>query len=175
MGVTIHFEGRLRDDAAHDAVISMARDFAAQHGWDVTPIEMRTVALQRVKDDEDRDYEGPVKGLEIWPHENCEPLRLEFDKDLYVQEYTKTQFAPIGIHVAVIEFLKSMEPHFRNLIVYDEAEYFETEDLEKLKYNFERFFEVFHEELAKSDEYRGPFRLPSGRMVDLVTKRGLPD
>lgn len=175
MGVTIHFEGHLRDAAAYDALISMARDVASRNGWETSPIDEREVTLKRARDDEDWDYVGPVKGVEIRPHKDAEPLRLEFDENLYVQEFMKTQFAPTDIHIAVVEFLQSIEPLFASLEVYDEAEYYETGDLNELRRHFDRFFEVFHEKLAESDRYIGPFKLPSGRIADLVTKRGVAD
>lgn len=171
MGVTIHFEGQLQDDAAYDAVLLMAAKFAAHRGWKSAPIQERVVTLKRVKDEQDWDYEGPTRGLEIWPHEHAEPVRLEFDKDLYVQELTKTQFAPIEIHIEIIQLLKELASQFRTIGIVDEGEYFETGSREVLELHFDRFFEVFHEELAKSDECRGPVKLPSGRIADLVSNR----
>jgi len=38
MGVTIHFEGCLRDETAYEAVIKAAEAIAVQQGWDWQPI-----------------------------------------------------------------------------------------------------------------------------------------
>src|SRR6267378_1716568 len=126
MGVTIHFEGKLKRPEAYQTVLATARRFREEKDW---------------------DYVGPVKGVVLYPHENSEPVRLEFDSELYIQEYTKTQFAQIEVHLLLVELLKKIEPYFEQLIVFDEGEY-----------------------LEQSDEYQGPVRLPSKRIVDVTEK-----
>ncbi|MBK6840046.1 MAG: hypothetical protein IPG90_18650 [Bacteroidetes bacterium] len=54
--------------------------------------------LGRVKNEMGWDYEGPTKGVKIQPDQNSDPLWIEFDKDNYIQEYCKTQFAGIDVH-----------------------------------------------------------------------------
>jgi len=73
---------------------------------------------------------GRVRGIVLYPHENSEPLRLEFDRDLIVQEFIKTQFAPAEIHVKIVGFPKEITPHFEALAVEDEGEYWDTEGLD---------------------------------------------
>src|SRR2546430_732516 len=87
MGVTIHFEGKLKDHASLEAVVRAADAFARARSWRVEPISEMEAHLARVRDEQDWDYAGPTSGIEILPHERCDPLRLEFDEDLYVQEY----------------------------------------------------------------------------------------
>ena len=43
--------------------------------------------LTRVRDEQDWDYVGPVKGVVISTDEDCDHVRLEFDSDLYAQEF----------------------------------------------------------------------------------------
>jgi len=170
MGITIHFEGRLRSSDAYQAVVNTARQFAHKCGWEYEPIEETVTILKRVRNEEDWDYEGLVKGVVLQPHHNSEPFRLEFDTDLYVQEYTKTQFAPLEIHVSVVELLKEIEPYFEKLEVIDEGEYFETQDQGILKQHLDRCFEVLDGYLEQGDKYEGPVRLPSQRIVDVIEK-----
>ena len=170
MGVTIHFEGRLRNAEAYDAVVNTAKHFATDLGWEYEPIEENVTKLKRVKNEEDWDYEGPVKGLVLQPHQNSEPLRFEFDSDLYLQEYTKTQFAPLETHIAIVQLLKIIEPYFEKLEVFDEGEYFKTQDQSILKKHIDRCFEVLDEYLDQGDKYEGPVRLPSKRIVDVIEK-----
>ena len=102
MGVTIHFKGQLRDEDAYLRVIDAATSFATEQRWPSEPIKSEQIKLLRVTDDEqDWDYVGPVKGIALYPGEDCEPVRLAFDAELYVQEYTKTQFAGVTAHVRV--------------------------------------------------------------------------
>src|SRR5882724_3021013 len=105
MGVTIHFEGQLFDESAFDALVPAVTTFAKERGWSTQQIECQEVTLLRVRDEEDWDYSGPTKGVVIYPNVDCDPVRLEFDKDLYVQEFTKTQFAGVQTHLQVLELL----------------------------------------------------------------------
>src|SRR4051794_13914657 len=103
VGVTIHFDGQLLGEDAFSNLMTTARDFAASHTWVTEPIELVQTKLLRVRDNEEEwDYIGPVKGIVLYPSEDCDPVRLEFDRDLYVQEYTKTQFAGVDMHLKVV-------------------------------------------------------------------------
>ena len=82
MGVTIHFEGQILDQENYELLIAAARDFAKKCRWLSEPIEEENVVLKRVQNEKDRDYQGPVKGIVLYPHEDCDPFRLEFDRDL---------------------------------------------------------------------------------------------
>ena len=170
MGITIHFEGQLKDDDAYGRVVSSAKACADKHSWSYTVISEQETTLQRVRGGEDWDYVGPTKGIEIQPHENSEPLRLEFDKDLYIQEYVKTQFAPQEIHIKISEFLHSIESEFVSIEVIDEGEYFESVNITTLEKHRAKFFETLDEYLAKEDKYYGPVRLKSGRIIDVMER-----
>lgn len=128
MGVTVHFEGRLRGEEALAEVVALAETYAESRNWPISRIDEPEVMLRRVKDEEDWDYVGPVRGVVLNPHENADPFRLEFDKDLYVQEYTKTQFAPVECHKEIVALLRQLESYFESLTVEDEGEFYETKD-----------------------------------------------
>jgi len=170
MGVTIHFEGRLKNEASLEQVIGAARTFAEREGWRHEPINETATTLERVRDEEDWDYHGPTSGIAVYPHENAEPLRLEFDRDLFVQEYIKTQYAPAQIHVKVVDLLKEIAPAFAEFAVVDEGEYWDTEKPEVLVRHLQNCFRVLDDELSARPELQGPVRLPSGRIVDLITR-----
>ncbi len=82
-------EGQLLSPKDFDKVIETAKDFAENNGLEYFLFQEDNKLLQRVKDEEDWDYEGPTKGIQIQPDENSDPLILEFDKDYYLQEYCK--------------------------------------------------------------------------------------
>jgi hypothetical protein len=71
---------------------------AKAEDWRTERIESKKGDTARVRDEEDWDYTGPVKGTAVYLHEDCDPVRLEFDENLYVQEFTKTQFAGVDWH-----------------------------------------------------------------------------
>lgn len=168
MGVTVHFEGRLRDQAAYDALIHVATAFAENRGWQVLSFDIPIAKLSRVRHEQDWDYEGPTKGIELHVHPSSEPIRLEFDEDLYIQEYTKTQFAPPEIHMELVALLDQLAPYFATMQVVDEGEYYESRDENLLLHHRDRCFEMLDEHLANDKSLSGPIRLPSGRIADLV-------
>lgn len=170
MGVTIHFKGQLRDEDAYLRVMDAATSFATEQCWSSEPIKSEQAKRLRVTDDEqDWDYIGPVKGIVLYPGEDCEPVHLEFDAELYVQEYTKTQFAGVNTHVQVLNLLKRIKPLFRDLKVLDEGEYWETGDAWILSEHMNRIQEIIDEELAKNPRARAKIKTSSGRITDLIT------
>ena len=94
---------------------------------------------------------------------------MEFDGEFYIQEYIKTQFAPLEVHISVVELLQCLQPHFIDLQVVDEGEYFETRDKATLESHLNNCNAVLKDYLAKGG-YEGPVLLPSGRILDVRTK-----
>ena len=170
MGVTIHFQGRVRDHAAMADMLQFARRFASEHGWLTDEINDANVKLLRVDENErDCDYTGPVTGVKLIPSNDCEPVKLEFDTDLYVQEWTKTQFAGAEIHLMVCDFLHAIEPYFEMLKVNDEAEYWDTGDIELLKKYLADCDRFIEEHLREHPTTKVKVKTPTGRIVDMIT------
>ena len=168
MGVTIHFEGRLRDDDALANVLAIAAEHAESNGWASETLDRDHDVLNREIDEESCDYEGPVRGVALYPHEDCEPVRLEFDADLFVQEFTKTQFAGVAIHCAVVALLRDLEPHFVELEVFDEGEYWDSGDLERLEEHCAAFDVALADFVANNPNVAVKVHLPGGRIADIV-------
>jgi hypothetical protein len=124
--------------------------------------------LERVKDEKDWNYEGSTKGLQLQPDLNSDPVILEFDENLYVQEFCKTQFADTSVHILVIDLLKQIQPYFDNLIVEDEGEYWETSDINLLQQHIDNCNRVSEEMKNENSKMNGPFRLNNGRIIDLM-------
>jgi hypothetical protein len=170
MGVTIHFEGHLRDHAAMKDLLQFARRFASERGWVTDDINEANVKLSRVDENErDCDYLGPLSGLKLIPGNDCEPIKLEFDNDLYVQEWTKTQFAGAEIHLTVCDFLHAIEPYFETLKVNDEAEYWDTGDIKLLKQHLANCDRFIEEHLQEHPTAKVKVKEPTGRIVDMIT------
>jgi hypothetical protein len=168
MGVTIHFEGRLRKEKDFESVIAIGRDLAKRVNAEIVNLDSNNKVLNRVRNEQDWDYKGQVKGIQFLPEENCDPIVLEFDKDFYIQEYCKTQFAGISTHILIIQFLRDITPYFDNLIVVDEGEFWETSDIKVLEEKFEDFFRAAENAVKENPKLKGPFRLGNGRIVDLM-------
>jgi len=169
MGVTIHFEGRLKNEAAYQQLLEDVSSITKAEGWSSEAIESRIATLSRVCDEQDWDYVGPVKGAVISIAEDCDPVRLEFDRDLYLQEFTKTQFAGVQTHLKVLELLKALRPYFRDLRVEDEGEYWETGNLQGLTEHMNRAQKAIEAELEKYPNGQMKVKTPSGRIMDLIT------
>jgi len=172
MGVTIHFEGKLKSQDSFQTVISIAKQFAQTNELNFSTFQEDNKLLSRVKDEVDWDYNGSTMGILIKPDENCDPLNIEFDCDYYIQEYCKTQFADISVHILVIDLLRQLEPNFDILTVFDEGEYWETSDIALLQSHFDNCFKAIEEAKQDDKSLEGPFRLGDGRIVDLMRNNG---
>lgn len=170
MGVTIHFEGKLKGESSYNYVLKEAEKLAKKNKFQIYKLEEEDVKLLRVKNEEEWYYYGPVKGVEMFPHQNSEPLRLEFDRDLYIQEFVKTQYAPIDTHILIIKFLRKLSKHFLYLEVFDEGEFFETNDVSVLELHRENIAKVIDEYLTQDDKYYGPVRHENGRITDVMKR-----
>ncbi|WP_447640461.1 MULTISPECIES: hypothetical protein [Chitinophagaceae] len=93
---------------------------------------------------------------------------FDFDKDLYLQEYCKTQFAEIETHLKIIELLNLIQENFETLNIFDEGEFWETKDLDLLKEHWENFYIAMEEAIEKNNELQGPFKLENGSIIDLM-------
>jgi len=168
MGVTVHFEGQLKDEASYKCIIEELIVFADNYGMEYTSIHEECKSLSRVREEEPWDYEGPVKGLKVVLDDNCDPLFLEFDEKLYIQEFVKTQFVGAEAHIILIELLRSFEKFFVSLMVEDEAEYWDTSDKELLEKHIAKVDSLIDEQLKNNPNLSGPVRSPDGRILDLV-------
>lgn len=168
MGVTIHFEGQLSSLKELDKIIQSAKRFAESNGLEYFLFQEEKKLLQRVKDEQDWDYEGPTKGIQIQPDVSSDPLIFEFDENLYLQEYCKTQFADISVHILIIDLLRQIQPFFATLIVEDEGEYWETSDINILQQHLDNCFQAIEDAKNENSKLDGPFRLQNGRIVDLM-------
>jgi hypothetical protein len=168
MGVTIHFQGKLRSADSYRDLIERAISFGTRRGWRASQIPEAQRTLNRVKDEEAWDYSGFTKGIELHPHFLCEPVRWEFDEEYFIQEYTKTQFAPIEVHIAIVELLREVAGMFESLSVTDEGEFYETNDRAILSGHIDWCNNAIARQRKQNPDLRSAFRLPSGRIVDLI-------
>lgn len=169
MGITVHFEGRLKESDSFDRCVRILTKYIDKNSWDYSEIVEKERSLSRIKDDKEWDYFGKTKGIVIHPHPNTDPFNFEIDEDLYIQEYCKTQFAPVGIHIEIISLLKSLENEFETLSIVDEGEYFESGNIDRLTELMNGCYDAIDKEKEKNPALKGPVRLKSGRIVDLIS------
>jgi hypothetical protein len=168
MGVTVHFEGKLKGEDAFDALLIRVKEIARAKTWLTETFENSEVTLLRVRGQEEWDYKGPIKGIILYVHEDCDPVRFEFDRDLYVQEFVKTQFAGVTAHLELISLLRDLQQFFEDLKVEDEGEFWETKDEAVLTEHIRRCEEMIIEEARKNPSAQIKVRTPDGRLMDLL-------
>lgn len=163
MGITIHYRGkidRIKDVAQLSGEI---KEFAEILEWDSRQWKENwhlpnSAALEKREDGLALSGHIPIRGISLFPDPNCEPLFLTFRKDgtlastmnmvLMADEdidsegmwlSTKTQFASIEIHMAIIKLLRYVKTKYvSNLEVHDDGRYWETDDVAKLEDRFQR-------------------------------------
>lgn len=168
MGVTVHFEGKLKNEDALTALISRVEEVAKAMTWLTEVFENSEATLLRVRDEKDWDYRGPTRGVMLYIHEDCDPLRLEFDQDLYIQEFVKTQFAGVRVHIQLIALLRDFQDFFLDLKVEDEGEYWDSGDEGVLAEHILRCNEVIAEEASKNPSAQIKVRSPDGRLINIL-------
>ncbi len=170
LGVTVHFEGKLTGREAFAALVRRVEETANAKTWLTEQFENDEVTLLRVRTDGSTwDYKGPTKGIILYLHENCEPVRLEFDRDLYVQDWVKTQFAGMPTHLELINILGDLQQFFEAFKVVDEGEYWETRNEAVLADHIRQCDEAIAELARESPSAQIKVREPNGRLTDLIS------
>lgn len=167
MGVTLHFRGRLKPKETARNLYILAKLEADGRKWSISPFTEGRAKLEFRKSPM-KSYEGPVSSFTIMPHENCEPFHITLTKDGYFEDRCKTQFAPLEVHVGLVEILDAFKSRLADLVVEDEGLYYEGRNKEKLE---QRVYECFEDILRTKEEdpsYYGPVKDDEGRITDLV-------
>ncbi len=146
-GVTIHYEGVLKSKQEAANVVAEASAFAKARGWTI---------------------EERKGGIVLRPHSWCEPVELVFDGRSLASSWVKTQFAGPETHIAVVELFRSLRKRFERLTIEDEGEYWEGSDREKLIERMQSDGLVMVRAAQQNPGSKGPYVLPSGRIVDIV-------
>jgi len=145
MGLSIHYSGNILNKDLLDPLIEEVTDICKTLNW-------RTNTF-------DNDE---IKGVSFYP-EKCEPVFLTFnhegrtlspvnimvkdiferddvDKELYYTTSTKTQYAGINAHIAIIKLLKHLsKKYMKDFTLFDEGYYWETDDEKVLLQQFEKY------------------------------------
>ncbi len=168
MGITIHFTARVTDPSHSASAIAAAEASAHRRGWAAERFANANATLQRSDAGREWEYTGATTGVRITPHEACEPLTFEFDADGVCQDYVKTQFAGPAIHMAVVDLLRDVEPSLASLEVFDEGDYWNTQDTARVTGLFADVDVQLKQSLASDSKNVGPVQLENGRIVDLI-------
>ena len=155
MGVSIHYRGQLNDTALLPTLCDEVDDIADSMGWPATSLDDDWSTPPDATLTNGGKVQGHLglKGIQVTPHPDSEPLVLFFDRDghlrspmtvLMILDGTlkpetawvtmKTQFSGPDTHVWVIGLLKYLKKRYiSNLEVSDESDYWESGDRRKLE------------------------------------------
>jgi hypothetical protein len=140
MGISIHYKGSLNQANLIDSFCEEMEAIAKEMEWKYLCII-----------DTGDSTEIPLKGVIISPHKDSEYLILTVDptgtlrnafmmkfikkhEDLTFLNFIKTQFAPVEIHIAVVQLLRYIrQKYMSNLYVLDDGCYWETSDADLLR------------------------------------------
>lgn len=136
MGITISYCGHLKTPGDYLTVTGIGREFARRKGLVVYEMDVSQKELTRVKNGEICIYNSSVRGIAFQPHPKSEFVTLQFDSDNYLCEFCKTQYAGIATHLEVLDFLREIEPYFKDFQVNDEGDFWNTGDIGVLEEKF---------------------------------------
>ncbi|SCY44375.1 hypothetical protein [Desulfoluna spongiiphila] len=167
-GVTIHFEGTAKSQNSVTQILTEASKFSQKNNWVIRDASATETILERVINEQNVDYKGKVTGVVIDISENCEPIYIQFGEDLFMQDYVKTQFAGAGVHIQIIKLFESIRPHFQELVIFDEGEYWETRDTAILEGHISKINSMIEGIKKDNPKAQGPLRTVSGRIIDII-------
>jgi len=150
VGVTIHYSGTLANASKTEALLKQASVLATKLHWDFEIADT------------------PNAKISIYPHPDCEPFTLDPDEDGAIENWVKTQFAGPEVHIQIVDLLEQITPHFVNLIVEDEAEYWESRNREILEGHMNQINEVLRDMQQENPAARIQVRESTGRIVDMI-------
>ena len=157
MGLTIHYSGSINKASSLATMIDEVKDIAEIYKWDYHLYETKFIETNFTVN----NFNNELYGISFTPP-GCETVFLCFlsngkmsspanlqlygalsgknDLEFLYMLFVKTQFAGPETHIIIIQLLKYLDKkYFRNFSVTDEGEYWETENEELLKNNFERY------------------------------------
>ena len=162
MGLTIHYSGRLNEQASLSEMIEEVKDIAEIYNWKYHVFEKHFTIDELGK----TDYNDKIYGICFTPPE-CETVNLcflsngrmssapnleifgnstdeDYQKYLYMLS-VKTQFAGSATHKLIIHLLKYLnKKYFSEFKVIDEGNYWDTEDEKLLEETFEKYNDLLN-------------------------------
>ncbi len=157
MGITIHYRGTLAHTDEINEFIEELTDIARTMKWEYWVMDedwSNPATAQLTFNENGAEIIGDLclKGISFSPHPKSENVALFFDAEgklrapmtvILLLEGTlteeqawlsvKTQYAPLEIHITIVKLLKYLKQRYiPDLEVRDEAEYWETEDRDRL-------------------------------------------
>ena len=188
MGVTIYYRGTIDDKTMVGNLADEMEDFALSLGWETQRwnedwTKPNTARFSPGKRAMRILGHAPLQGITLYPHEQSESLWLTFDpngalmdivtmatvaeKERKVEVFwtsTKTQFAPIEIHITIVKLLQYVKRRYiSNLEVNDDGGYWESGDAYELQRRIDSInhsMDILESALSAADAQLGAAKSP---------------
>lgn len=164
MGLSIHYSGKIISIEMLDPLIEEVSDVAKTLGWSshvFNDKEIKGVSFAPEKS-EPVFLTFNIGGRLLSPiNIMCQDIYdgVELDKELIFTTSTKTQFAGLEAHVAIIDFLKHLsKKYLKDFRLVDEGDYWETGDKNLLRKQFSRYevaMDIFSDVLKEIPRIQG--------------------
>lgn len=145
MGITIHYRFMVKDRNAVLQVLKKAKEITVKLGMKILEDKETSLVIHPHKDSETMNLEfrkwNEVKAIKEWDY--CKETMTDYEKvvsdnDFVCSSFTKTQYAGLKIHVLVAEILRKVAGRCTLAYVDDEADYYETGNIQKTAENFDK-------------------------------------
>lgn len=153
MGISIHYQGRVNQKIRLKEFHIFSSLICKEFGWEISDMT-------------ETDEKWSI--FEIQPHENCEPLIFRITPEGNFSDHCKTQFAPIEIHKGIVSFFDQVKIKLSQLIIQDEAGYWEMRNEELLQDKLLDCYLAIQKTKEEDSEAYGPVKMEDGRIVDLM-------
>ncbi len=168
MGITIHYRGRVSPKVKTKEFHIYAGLICKEKKWKITDLSETEGDAVLDHPDGEIPYQGKLSTFVITPHEHCDPVTFQITGDGYFKNWCKTQFAPLEVHVGLVDLFRQVKIKLSELVIQDEGGFWESNNAEALE---ERIIKCFMEiQKSKEDdpEYYGPVKSENGRITDLM-------
>lgn len=168
MGITIHYRGRVNPKLKIREFYIYSKLICDEKKWAISGMFETEGLAKLVQMDGEIPYEGKLASFTIETHENCEPVQFQITSEGYFNNWCKTQFAPIEVHIGLVDYFAQVKIKLSELVIQDEGGFWESRDKEALE---DRIVACYLEmQKSKDDDsgYYGPVKSDNGRITDLV-------
>ena len=149
MGITIHYRFMIKDSDAVLRLLKKIKEIAVKLGMKIIADKETCLIIHPHPDCETLSLDfikwKEVKKIKEWDY--CKDTMLDYEKvitdeDFVCSSFTKTQYAGFKTHLLVAEILRKVAGKCTLAYVSDEADYYETGDVQKTAENFDASSEM---------------------------------
>ncbi|HKP94856.1 MAG TPA: hypothetical protein VJ385_03765 [Fibrobacteria bacterium] len=168
MGITIHYHGRVNPKLKVKEFYIYAALICKEKKWAVTDL-VETEGAQLLDHPEEAiPYNGKLSTFTIRPHEHCEPLLFQITQEGYFKNWCKSQFAPLEVHMGIVDMFDQVKIKLSELVIQDEGGYWESRNAEALEERIVKCFMEIQNSKEEDPDYYGPVKSEDGRITDLM-------